>query len=211
MNAADNAQPADTIYSLPVLYAVFFVSGIAALLYQLLWQRALFAIYGTNTESVTIVVAAFMLGLGLGSIAGGKLSKTSRLALPLVFALLEVSIGLYGFASLSIFEFVGHYTTGVSVWVAGVLTFCLVVVPTSLMGATFPILVAYVVNQTHNVGKSVGTLYFVNTLGSAMSCFIAASLLFRVLGMSGTVYLAAVINLCVGLVVVGLWLLRRPH
>ena len=56
------------------LYLVFFVSGFAALVYQVVWQRALFAIYGVNIESVTIVVSAFMLGLGLGSFAGGKLS-----------------------------------------------------------------------------------------------------------------------------------------
>src|SRR5690554_7371426 len=50
----------ENIYSLPVLYVIFFVSGLAALLYQLLWQRALFGIYGTNTESVTIVVDSIL-------------------------------------------------------------------------------------------------------------------------------------------------------
>src|SRR5579871_5571519 len=53
------------------LYALFFVSGIPALLYQIVWQRSLFAIYGVNVQSVTIVVTAFMLGLGLGSLGGG--------------------------------------------------------------------------------------------------------------------------------------------
>ena len=52
------------------LYALFFLSGFPALLYQVVWQRALFTIYGVNIESVTMVVSAFMLGLGLGSLAG---------------------------------------------------------------------------------------------------------------------------------------------
>ncbi len=57
------------------LYAVFFVSGFPALIYQIVWQRALFVIYGLDAVSVTIVVTAFMLGLGLGSLAGGALSR----------------------------------------------------------------------------------------------------------------------------------------
>ena len=58
-----------------MLCVLFFFSGFPALIYQLTWQRALFRIFGVNIESVTIVVTAFMLGLGLGSLAGGWLSK----------------------------------------------------------------------------------------------------------------------------------------
>jgi spermidine synthase len=58
-----------------VLCVLFFFSGFPALIYQLTWQRTLFLIFGVNIESVTIVVTAFMLGLGLGSHAGGWLSK----------------------------------------------------------------------------------------------------------------------------------------
>ncbi len=64
-----------------VLRVLFFCSGFPALIYQLTWQRALVLIFGVNIESVTIVVTAFMLGLGLGSLAGGALSK--RRGIPL--------------------------------------------------------------------------------------------------------------------------------
>ena len=57
-------------------YLLFFLSGVPALLYQIVWQRALFTIYGVNIESVTIIVTIFMLGLGLGSLAGGWLPYT---------------------------------------------------------------------------------------------------------------------------------------
>ena len=57
-----------------MLCVLFFFSGFPALIYQLTWQRQLFLIFGVNIESVTIVVTAFMLGLGLGSLAGGWLS-----------------------------------------------------------------------------------------------------------------------------------------
>src|SRR6185295_16075978 len=71
-----------------VLCVLFFVSGFPALIYQLAWQRALFRIFGVNIESVTIVVTAFMLGLGLGSLAGGWLSTRRTLKLlPLLAAM----------------------------------------------------------------------------------------------------------------------------
>src|SRR5437868_7031723 len=69
----------------PGLMALFFVSGFPALLYQVVWQRALFSIFGINIESVTVIVSAFMLGLGLGSMAGGWISKQPRVPLLLVF------------------------------------------------------------------------------------------------------------------------------
>ncbi len=51
----------------PLLISVlFFFSGMPALIYQIVWQRVLFAIYGVNAESVAVIVSAFMLGLGLG-------------------------------------------------------------------------------------------------------------------------------------------------
>ena len=69
-----------------VLCVLFFFSGFPALVYQLTWQRELFRIFGVNSESVTIVVTAFMLGLGLGSLAGGWISRQPRIGLlPLLY------------------------------------------------------------------------------------------------------------------------------
>src|SRR5437588_8774996 len=87
---------------IPALYALFFLSGFPALLYQVVWHRALFTIYGVNIESVTMVVSAFMLGLGLGSLAGGWLSERRGMPLLAVFGMAELGIGLFGIFSLAI-------------------------------------------------------------------------------------------------------------
>jgi spermidine synthase len=181
-----------------VLSTIFFVSGFPALVYQLLWQRALFTIYGINIESITIVVSAFMLGLGIGSFAGGAISKRSGVPHLLVFGAAEVGIGLFGLASLQLFNWVGVLTLEASTLQTGVYTFIMVLVPTVLMGATLPILVAHLVRASRNVGRSVGLLYFVNTMGSALSCFAAGLWLFGAFGMHGSVVFAAVINFAVG-------------
>ncbi len=195
---------------LPFIYAVFLVSGCAALVYQVVWQRALFAIYGTNIESVTIVVTAFMLGLGLGSFAGGRLSRDPRRSMLAWFGGIEIAIGAYGAASLAIFHWIGGLTAGVSGPATFALSFTLVLLPTMLMGSTLPLLVAYAVRHNGNVGKSVGALYFVNTLGSAVAAFLTGVVLLKHLGQSGTVTLAAALNIAVGLAVLMLNNRLRP-
>lgn len=177
---------------------LFFTSGFPALLYQIVWQRALFTIYGVNIESVTIVVTVFMLGLGLGSLAGGWLSTNSGLRLLLAFGLIELGIGAYGALSMSIFHWAASYTAGASMPATMLLTFLLLLIPTLLMGSTLPLLVAHLVRRTANVGESVGTLYAANTLGSAAACLCAALFVMRGLGESGSIRLAALINLLVG-------------
>ncbi len=179
------------------LYPLFFLSGFPALLYQIVWQRALFAIYGVNIESVTVVVSAFMLGLGLGSLAGGRISRAPRAPLLALFAAAETGIAAYGLLSLPLFYRVAAFTAGVPAAAAGAFAFALVLAPTFLMGATLPLLVAHLVRLSGNVGRAVGILYFVNTLGSAAACFAAALFTMRYLGESGSVRLAAALNLVV--------------
>src|SRR5579864_9098096 len=108
-----------------LLYALFFLSGFPALLYQVVWQRSLFSIYGVNIESVTVVVSAFMLGLGVGSLAGGLLSERSGVPLLAVFGGSELGIASFGLVSLNIFHRVALLTAGASTLKTGIITFFL--------------------------------------------------------------------------------------
>ncbi len=176
------------------VYAIFALSGFSALLYQVVWQRALFAIYGINVESVTVIVTAFMLGLGAGSLGGGALSKNPRRPALLIFSVVELGIGAFGAFSLFLFRWVGSFTLALPPAATAVVTFLLVLVPTTLMGSTLPLLVAHSVRQSRNVGKSVGALYFVNTFGSAMASFAAVFFLLGHLGQQRTIAVASGIN-----------------
>jgi spermidine synthase len=191
-----------------VVHFVFILSGASALVYQLAWQRSLLMIYGSNAESVAMVVSAFMVGLGIGSICGGEISKR---AVPLVlfFAGAEVLIGVYGSFSLELFHWVGTYTLKAGTLETGLLSFGLVFLPTLLMGATLPLLVAYRVNATSNVGRSVAGLYFVNTIGAGLGALLAALVFLKRFGLGGSVQLAAICNLCSAAAVLILWLKQR--
>jgi hypothetical protein len=181
------------------LYCLFFLSGFPALIYQLAWQRSLFLIFGVNIESVAIVVTAFMVGLGLGSLAGGWLSGRTRLPVLTLLAVIEGATGLYGAASLGIFDRAGEYTIGLSLPQTAIVSFALVAVPTLLMGATLPLLVEHMTRRSGNVGASVGQLYFVNTIGAGGACFVAAFVLFPFLGLSGSVAVAVAMNFAVAI------------
>src|ERR1700733_3165696 len=128
-----------------VLCVLFFFSGFPALIYQLTWQRALFRTFGVNIESATIVVTAFMLGLGLGSLAGGWLSKRQGISLLPLLAAIEIATAAFGIVSLSIFERIGAVAVDWPLPAMAALNLVLVIVPTLLMGATLPILVSHLV------------------------------------------------------------------
>ena len=177
-----------------VLCVLFFFSGFPALIYQLTWQRALFRIFGVNIESVTIVVTAFMLGLGLGSLAGGWLSKRRGISLLPLLAAIELMTGAFGLVSLQIFDRVGQLIAGLPLIVTASVSLSLVILPTLLMGATLPLLVCNLVRRSGNVGSAVGLLYYVNTLGAGAACLVCAVFLFPFAGMQTAVYVAAAIN-----------------
>jgi spermidine synthase len=181
-----------------VLSALFFFSGIPALIYQVVWQRVLFAIYGVNAESVAAVVSAFMLGLGLGSLTGGWLSSRFPQRAIVIFGAAELAVALFGLGSLKIFHWAAEHTAGAGLEATIFFSLVLLIFPTMLMGATLPLLVEHLVRNSGRVGYSVATLYFVNTFGSAVACYLCASFLLREFGQSGSVTMAALVNTLVG-------------
>lgn len=195
---ADAVQPSQTLPRSWIYFLLFFLSGFPALLYQIVWQRTLFTLFGANIESVTLVVTVFMLGLGLGSLAGGTLSSRAGLRLLAAFGAVEVCIGGFGAVSLQLFHGVASYTAGKSLLTTGTVAFALLLIPTLLMGSTLPLLSEHFVRRTGNVGESVGLLYCVNTLGSGIACLLAALFVMRLLGEAGAVHLAVCFNLAVG-------------
>jgi spermidine synthase len=181
------------------LCVLFFFSGFPALIYQLSWQRTLFRTFGVNIESVTIVVSAFMLGLGLGSLAGGLLSRRRGIPLLPLLAAIEFATAAFGLVSLRIFDRVGGFVAGLPLPATAAASLLVVLVPTLLMGATLPILVGHLARRSGHVGSALGLLYYVNTLGAGAACLVCAMLLFPFVGLQGTVYVAVGINAAVAI------------
>jgi len=177
----------------------FLLSGAAALVYQVVWQRILTLHTGIGVVSVALIVAAFMAGLGLGSHLGGVLSV--RIAPPralLVFALIETAVGLFAAASGRIYyDVFGSFAAGVYRTTAGSVFAHLAAFlpPTTLMGMSLPFLVRATVREVDSAPRVIATLYGVNVLGAAAGALLAPWVLVRFFGMEGAVRWGAVASL----------------
>jgi spermidine synthase len=198
------------------VYALFFASGAAALVYQVLWSRWLGLMLGNTTTSVAIVLSAFMCGLALGSGWIGR--RVAKIADPMRwYALIEWAIGAIALLfPLLIQGFDLVYTAlvdadtppAISLAVRAVLAFALLVLPTSLMGATLPLLTEFFRRRpADSASWRVGSLYAMNTLGAAVGILGASFLLIELVGVRATTRIAAGLNF--GVAAIGLMLSRR--
>jgi spermidine synthase len=181
-------------------YLIFFAGGLPALIYQVTWQRVLALYFGVDIYSTTVTVATFMLGLGIGSLCGGWLAdRVSRPAMH--YAGLEVLMGCFGFTSLAMFSWIGQQLAGSSLAVVIVADFLLLLVPTTLMGMTLPLMCRVVVASDRDIGRHLAWLYGVNTFGAALGALLSSYLLIGLFGLDGTTRLAASLNLLLAVVV----------
>jgi len=205
-----NSSPEERVISKPsrtaskamsaLLSIVFFCSGFAALLYQLVWQRVLTQHYGVGCMSVTMIVCVYMLGLGLGALAGGAMAKKTSKLIGLYFAV-ELCIALFGFASLPILQALGTVTAGSPLVASFACMFLFLCIPTFLMGTTLPILTEILMRMNSSFLTTVSSLYFFNTLGASIGAFVGVFYLITFFGLDGAVYTAATVNMCLAIAI----------
>lgn len=203
-----------------LLFVCFFLSGAAALMYEVVWMRMLTQIFGSTAYAVATVLAAFMAGLAIGSYVFGRLASARRNLL-LLYGVLELGIGVYGFLA-PLFFHAARGVYGPLFWLYElsptgfnlllfVFSFILLAVPTFLMGATLPLLSQFFVRSSAHLGRRVGDLYATNTLGAVFGCALAGFYLIPLLGLSGTVYTAAIANFVIaGLIILASVAQKRP-
>ena len=180
----------------------FLLSGAAALVYQVAWQRILALHSGVGLYSVAMIVAAFMAGLGIGSHLGGRLSARlePRTSLRL-FALVELAIAGFGAASPFLYyDWLYPLASRLETpsLGAGLAHFAALLPPTLLMGTSLPLLVRAMLGDVASAGRTIGTLYGVNMLGAALGAFAAPWLLIPRVGLSGATLAAAAANVVAG-------------
>ncbi len=168
-------------------------------------------IFGNTTHAIATVLSAFMAGLALGSYVFGRLVDAGRNAF-LAYGLLEGGVGLYGLLIPTLFALTqrayahlyGLADVSVTLFslVLFLLAFVVIVIPTALMGATLPVLSRFCVTQFASLGRRVGDLYAINTLGAVVGCALTGFSLIATLGLRGTVRLGAILNLAIALLII---------
>lgn len=179
------------------LAAIFFISGFSALVYQVSWQRLLFTGFGVDLTSITLIISVFMMGLGIGAFFGGRIADKFSQKIILIFCLVELFIGFFGLFSYYLILGLQSALIHASLPVLSVFTFLLLLLPTFLMGLTLPLLTGYFNQFIDNIGQSIGTLYFYNTLGAAVGALATGFILFNHLTLSQTIQMAAVFNIAI--------------
>jgi predicted membrane-bound spermidine synthase len=187
---------------LALVGTAFLLSGAAALVYQVVWQRLLALHTGVGITSIALIVAAFMAGLGLGSEAGGVLSARVSPATALrLFAAIELAVGVLAAFSCSFYYgWLARHAGSLYESTGGmaVAHFLALLVPTGLMGMSLPFLVRATVADTAGASRTIGTLYGVNVLGASLGALLAPWVLIRFYGMEGAVLWGVAANLVAG-------------
>ena len=199
----------------PLLFLLFFVSGFCGLLYQVVWTRLAFASFGIITPVLSVVISVFRLGLSLGAWAGGRwvgaLVRRTGFSAVLSYALAELMIGLGAFAVPRLFGLGEHFLLAMGqadslrylffsaiVLAFSILPWCV------FMGATFPLMMAYVREREPQNSESFSFLYLANVFGAMSGTLLTAFVLIETMGFRHTLWVAAAGNFLI--TVISAWL-----
>ncbi len=194
-----------------ILLVLYFLSGAAALVFESVFLRQATWLVGSAVTATSLVLAAFMAGLAAGSAGGGPLADRSARPLRL-YGLLEIGTGLSGAALAwllgsgreALLSPLLRASGAARPFSEAVLAFALLAVPAALMGASLPAVARFAIESPERVLGSLGRLYGANTLGAAAGALAAGFALFEAVGISGSAFLAAGIDLAVGAAAIAL-------
>lgn len=189
-----------------ILFA-FAISNMASLIYQISWIKNLSYIFGTSVYSIGVVLSCFMAGLAIGSFLLGKISDKYPDPVKL-FAYVEIIIGLYALATPflssllqqpygALHEIFGN--TWMFYLMLSYMAFAILIIPTGLIGGTFPIMNRIYAKKIDTIGKDVGIVYSIDTVFAALGALAAGFLLIPWIGINGTITSGALLNIGAGI------------
>jgi spermidine synthase len=203
---------------LNLLNLLFFLSGFSALVYQVVWLRLLSLTFGVTVYAASAVLTSFMGGLALGSWLGGRLADRIRRPLA-AFGVVELLIAASALAVPFQLDLAGalyaaihaRVTDGFFALTAArvICSGLVLLVPTTLMGASLPLLSRHVSETGGGAARRVGLLYAANTAGSIVGTVLAGFVLIGGIGVASTTRLAALMNVAAGLGALALSRIRR--
>ncbi|MGO4837618.1 fused MFS/spermidine synthase, partial [Rhizobiaceae sp. 2RAB30] len=180
---------------------MLFGSGLAALIFQILWIKQLSTVVGVDIHAVTTGVGAFFAGLAIGGLIFGRFADRARRPF-LFYATLETGVALTGVVTTWALAHAAPWfawletSAGPAAWL---MVFALVGIPACLMGGTLPVMVRSTIATNKGIGARGGRLYAANTAGAIAGALLSSFLLIPSLGLSGTGLAAAAIGIAAAL------------
>ncbi len=196
-----------------IVLILFFFSGAAALVYEVVWSKYLVLMFGSTVQAQTIVLAVFMVGLALGSHLFGRWSNILKKPLK-TYGFIEIAIGIYGLFFSQFYEWIDTLfvylgspfleRSQILLLLKGGLSAILLLIPTILMGGTLPLLASWLQKTSKDPGQWTSRCYALNTLGAVAGAGLAGFFLVRSLGMGMTLWITGLTNILIGLLAVAL-------
>jgi spermidine synthase len=190
----------DFLMPLAILSCVLFLSGIGALIFETLWLRLSGLAFGNSVWSAALILSSFMTGLALGNVSAAS-SRLRRWRPLRLYALLELAVGLLGCMIVFGLPWLGTWLRPlfqvlwnqqpVLLGARFVACFLLLVLPTTAMGLTLPVLIEDPLLRNTDFGRTIGALYGFNTLGAVVGAVIGEAYLVKAFGLLGTSVAAA--------------------
>jgi predicted membrane-bound spermidine synthase len=194
-----------------ILLFLFILSGFCSLLYQVVWLRLAYASFGIITPIMSILISSFMIGLSLGSWAGGKwvgkLRVLTRLSAIQLYALTEFLIGIGAFLvpvffssseafllSLGGMDSIHYLVVSALLMSLSILPWCI------LMGFTFPFMMSFIKDIDATSGEGFSFLYVGNVIGAMGGTLLTAYVLVELYGFRATTAGAAFVNFLIALI-----------
>ena len=184
------------------------LSGIASLTYQVTWVRLLGHSMGSTSAAISTVLAAFFLGLALGSYSAEKITR-NRINDLRVYIILELVIGLSGLLLLPVLLNLDSVMAqlpayGSTLTAKFLIAMILLAVPTICMGATFPVIAAILIRKSADVGGGLSALYSINTAGAVLGAGLSGFVFIPQWGLDGAIYIAFALNMAIAAMAWGL-------
>ena len=190
-----------------LVLALFFFSGFAALILENVWIRYFEMIYGNNMISFSLVVASFLIGLGLGSFAAKYLTRSVKNKI-FLFSMIEMGIGLSSLLLMLMFPYIENIYLSIFfdadnynefLILLGLLVFFMLLIPTILMGMTLPV-ISEIYTNGKTIGSDIGRLYSFNSFGSILGSFLSGFMFFYLFGLHNTAIMAALIYILIAFI-----------
>ncbi|MBM3243024.1 tetratricopeptide repeat protein [Candidatus Poribacteria bacterium] len=204
-------NPKSEIRNLRLVLWAFAVSGFCALAYEVLWTRILVFFLGSTTYAFATMLSAFLFGLAAGSFIFAKIADLPYFREKMqhqvsMLGIVQIFIGLSAIALLPAFSELYAIRTGLPAGRFWSFISCLVVMilPTILMGASFPLVTRIYILNLNQVGRSIGNVYSINTVGSILGSFVAGFILIPLIGIQKSVILIASVNTLLGCILIAL-------
>jgi spermidine synthase len=188
---------------------LFFFSGFSCLIYEVVWARSFSLVFGSTTTANTLVITAFMLGMGIGSIFFGLYADRTKESGRL-FSFLQFGIGIFSFLLMVFLPRLPYLYKGIvigfnlnqtgSILLIFLVAFVFLLIPTFLMGGTFPVISRVYIMKDKEIKKGIGLLYGLNTLGGIAGALLAGFFLIRNLGLALTQVIAISLNIGIGII-----------